>query len=49
MAKTTKKTTKTKPKPTKQRANKYDEKLTINGSFEDLVKELITPKTPTKK
>lgn len=36
-------------KPKKQRANKYDEKLTINGSFEDLVKELVTPKTPTKK
>lgn len=46
----TKKPTKKKPKPTKQRANKYDEKLTINGSFEDLVKELITPaSTPKKK
>ena len=38
--------------PTKKankRANKYEEKLTINGSFEDLVKELITPKKTTKK
>ena len=40
---------KPKTKPTKKRANKYDEKLIINGSFEDLVKELVTPKTPTKK
>ena len=38
-----------KPKPPKPRANKYEEKLTINGMFEDLVKELITPKNPTKK
>ena len=38
-----------KAKPTKKRASKYEEKLTINGSFEDLVKELITPKSPTKK
>jgi len=36
-------------KPTKKRALKYDEKLIINGSFEDLVKELVTPKNPTKK
>lgn len=47
MAKTTK--TANKPKPKKQRATKYEEKLQINGSFEDLVKELITPKTPAKK
>ena len=33
----------------KKRANKYDEKLKVNGTFEDLVKELITPKNPTKK
>ena len=38
-----------KPKPSKPRANKYEEKLTISGTFEDLVKELITPKNPTKK
>jgi hypothetical protein len=36
-------------KPKKKRATKYEEKLQINGSFEDLVKELITPNTPTKK
>lgn len=39
-----------KPKqPSKKRANKYEEKLVINGSFEDLVKELITPKHLPKK
>jgi len=38
-----------KKKPTKPRANKYDEKLQINGSFEDLVKELVTPKKTVKK
>jgi hypothetical protein len=43
------KATKTAKKTAKKRASKYDEKLTINGSFEDLVKELVTPKTPTKK
>lgn len=40
------------PKPKKDakpRANKYDEKLQIDGSFEDLVKTLITPKAPAKK
>ena len=31
-------------KPTKKRATKYDEKLQVKGTFEDLVKELITPK-----
>ena len=43
------KATKTAKKQAKKRATKYDEKLIINGSFEDLVKELVTPKTPTKK
>lgn len=38
-----------KTKKPKKRATKYDEKLTINGSFEDLVKELVTPKPTTKK
>ncbi len=38
-----------KAKKPKKRATKYEEKLTINGSFEDLVKELVIPKTPTKK
>lgn len=47
MAKTPK--TKQPQQPVKKRANKYDEKLTINGSFEDLVKELVTPKLPLKK
>ena len=40
---------KTAKKKAKKRASKYEEKLVINGSFEDLVKELITPKTPIKK
>lgn len=40
---------KAKGKTSKPRANKYEEKLQINGSFEELVKELITPKSPTKK
>ncbi|MEP7238112.1 MAG: hypothetical protein ABI685_09615 [Ferruginibacter sp.] len=48
MAKATKAATPTK-KTAKKRANKYEEKLTINGSFEDLVKELITPKVTAKK
>ena len=47
MATPTKKVVPTK-KP-KKRADKYEEKLTVNGSFEDLVKELITPKLPLKK
>ena len=40
---------KKKAKVSKPRANKYEEKLVINGSFEDLVKALFTPATPTKK
>ena len=36
-------------KPNKKRASKYDEKLVINGSFEQLVKELVTPKQSAKK
>ncbi len=47
MAKTPAK--KKKPKISKPRANKYDEKLVINGSFEDLVKELVTPLNNSKK
>ena len=46
MAKAKKAKAKIKPK---KRANKYDEKLRINGSFEDLVKALITPKQAAKK
>jgi hypothetical protein len=43
MAKTPKKKA---PKP---RATKYDEKLQVNASFEELAKALITPKQPVKK
>lgn len=43
MAKAAKKKT---PKP---RASKYEDKLQINGSFEDLVKALVNPKEPAKK
>ena len=46
MAKTPKKKA---TKPAKPRANKYDEKLKINGTFEEVMKALITPKTPDKK
>ena len=35
-------------KPKKKRATKYDEKLKVKGTFEDLVKALVTPKNPTK-
>lgn len=35
------------PKP-KKRANKYDEKLVVKGTFEDFVKEMVTPKLPLK-
>jgi hypothetical protein len=43
------KATKQKKKADKKRANKYEQKLQINGSFDDLVKALVTPKTPAKK
>ncbi len=36
-------------KPKKKRANKYDEKLVLTGSFENLVKELVTPVKKPKK
>jgi len=39
---------KTTPKP-KKRANKYDEKLKVTATFEELAKALVTPKTPLKK
>ena len=45
----TKKVTKPVKKAAKKRASKYDEKLKVNGSFEDLVKELVTPKSDKKK
>ncbi len=35
--------------PSKARATKYDEKLQVDASFEDLVKALVTPKQPVKK
>lgn len=35
-------------KPAKKRANKYEDKLQLNGTFEDVMKALITPK-PAKK
>lgn len=46
MAKTPKKPAKKTPKP---RATKYDEKLKVNASFEELAKALVTPKQPIKK
>ena len=45
MAKSKKKEDK---KPTKKRENKYEEKLKINGSFEDLVKALANSKEQPK-
>lgn len=33
----------------KKRADKYEDKLKINGSFEQVMKALITPKESTKK
>ena len=45
----TKKVTKPVKKAAKKRASKYDEKLKVNGTFEDLVKELITPNKTNKK
>lgn len=35
-------------KPKKPRASKYEEKIIINGTFDELVKTLITPKEPAK-
>jgi len=40
---------KTKPKTPQKRANKYEDKLQLNGICEDVMKELITPKTPAAK
>ena len=41
-----KKTAKQKPK---KRANKYEEKLQVNATFEELAKALVTPKSSLKK
>ena len=35
-------------KTKKPRADKYEEKLKINGTFEQLMKELLTPVKTTK-
>jgi hypothetical protein len=35
--------TKTKKKPSKKRAEKYNTKLAINGTFEDVMKVSATP------
>jgi hypothetical protein len=40
---------KKKAKPKKQRANKYDEKLAINGSFADVFKVIKKNKEEKKK
>lgn len=39
-------------KPSKgktKKPSKYDEKFVINGTFEELVKELVTPNIPINK
>lgn len=40
---------KTAKKKTSKRPDKYQEKLKLNGTFEQLLGELITPKNPIKK
>ncbi len=37
------------PSKSSKRANKYEEKLKVNATFEELAKVLITPKQPVKK
>ena len=37
------------PSKKSKRANKYEEKLKINGTFEEAMKALVTPKQPLKK
>ena len=37
------------PSKKSKRANKYEEKLQINGTFEEAMKALVTPRQPTKK
>ena len=36
-------------KAKKKRADKYDSKLAINGSFEDVIKVMVTPGKPVEK
>ena len=38
-----------KKKNTKKRPDKYQEKLKLNGTFDQLLGELINPKNPIKK
>lgn len=38
-----------KKKSTPKRPKKYEDKLKLNGTFDQLVAELITPKVPLKK
>jgi hypothetical protein len=49
MAKAKKPAKKTTPKQTNNRPDKYEDKLKLKGSFEEVMKALITPKTPDKK
>lgn len=50
MAKNTKGTGKAETQTTvKPRAKKYDEKLKINGTFDELLKSLATPPPPVSK
>jgi hypothetical protein len=37
------------PKPKKKRADKYDTKLAIEGSFEDVIRVSVTPGKPEPK
>lgn len=41
--------TKKKAASSKARATKYDEKLQVNATFDELAKALVTPKSPIKK
>jgi len=36
-------------KQAKKRANKYEDKLQVNATFEQLTKAMVTPKQPVKK
>lgn len=44
-----KKTKKIQDSTSSKRANKYEEKLQINGTFDEVMKALINPKVPLKK
>ena len=44
-----KKSLKKKAAKPKKRASKYEDKLKLNGTFEQLLGELINPKNPIKK